>query len=257
MTRRLTVCLVLCMMALAPCGARAELAHDETYRKNEKAFYATDIEVATEMNSVMAKCRLDLDQYIDEHPRLDVYEIIWGENQSLYASIGVSCWPTKTYRRRCRLQRLRLQVDLGQKRSHSKAVGGGGQRCSMVGPVYQRNSIQWTRSRLCALREAKMSISIGAAILILGLLFLATSKAGLKVLGVVALAGVVGVGAAFYLDQQNQTARAAAQAEWQAHLPELRAKCEKLWPLDPSEDMYSARNGRILGYRAYCERHPG
>jgi hypothetical protein len=102
-----------------------------------------------------------------------------------------------------------------------------------------------------------MHISIGAAILILGLLFLATSKAGLKVLGVVALVGVVGVGAALYFDQQNQTARAAAQAEWQAHLPELRAKCEKLWPLDPSEDMYSARNGRILGYRDFCERHPG
>jgi hypothetical protein len=37
-----------------------------------------------------------------------------------------------------------------------------------------------------------MHISVGAAILILGLLFLATSKAGLKVLGVVALVAVVG-----------------------------------------------------------------
>jgi hypothetical protein len=32
MNRRLTVCLVLCMMALAPCGAHAELAHDESGR---------------------------------------------------------------------------------------------------------------------------------------------------------------------------------------------------------------------------------
>ena len=41
-----------------------------------------------------------------------------------------------------------------------------------------------------------MHISIGAAILIIGLLYLATSKAGLKVLGVLALVGVVG-GAGF------------------------------------------------------------
>jgi hypothetical protein len=37
-----------------------------------------------------------------------------------------------------------------------------------------------------------MHISIGAAILILGVLFLATSRAGLKVLGVLFVVGVVG-----------------------------------------------------------------
>jgi hypothetical protein len=45
-----------------------------------------------------------------------------------------------------------------------------------------------------------MHISIGAAILILGLLYLATSKAGLKVLGVVTLVGCVGVAALLYRD---------------------------------------------------------
>ena len=102
-----------------------------------------------------------------------------------------------------------------------------------------------------------MHISIGAAILILGLLFLATSRAGLKVLSVLALFVVAGGVYIHGIYQQEDAAHAAAQANYQAHLPELRAKCEKEWPLDPSEDMYSARNGRVLGYRNYCERHPG
>jgi len=45
-----------------------------------------------------------------------------------------------------------------------------------------------------------MHISIGAAILILGLLYLATSKAGLKVLGVLVAVVVVGGGALLYQD---------------------------------------------------------
>ena len=101
-----------------------------------------------------------------------------------------------------------------------------------------------------------MHISIGAVILILGVLFLATSKAGLKVLGVV---GVLVVAGGVYIHgvyQREDAARAIADAEWQARLPELKARCEKEWQLDPSEDMYSARNGRILGYRDFCERQP-
>jgi hypothetical protein len=57
-----------------------------------------------------------------------------------------------------------------------------------------------------------MHISIGAAILILGLLFLATSKAGLKVLGVVALVGVVGGVGFFYWAQQDEQ-KAAVRAK--------------------------------------------
>ena len=52
-----------------------------------------------------------------------------------------------------------------------------------------------------------MHIPIGAAILILGILFLATSKAGLKVLGVLALVGVVGVGALVYREDQDGAGR--------------------------------------------------
>ena len=51
-----------------------------------------------------------------------------------------------------------------------------------------------------------MHIGIGSAILILGLLFLATSKAGLKVLGVVALVGCVGVGFLLYASYQDEQA---------------------------------------------------
>lgn len=48
-----------------------------------------------------------------------------------------------------------------------------------------------------------MHIGIGAAILILGVLFLATSKAGLKVLAVAVVVLVGGVGALLYQDQLN------------------------------------------------------
>jgi hypothetical protein len=54
-----------------------------------------------------------------------------------------------------------------------------------------------------------MHITIGAALLILGVLFLATSKAGLKVLGVLALVGCVGVGFIFYASNQEDHARFA------------------------------------------------
>ena len=56
-----------------------------------------------------------------------------------------------------------------------------------------------------------MHISVGAAILILGLLFLATSKAGLKVLGVVAVVVVVGVGAAYVYSNHQTAAQRASQ----------------------------------------------
>ena len=55
-----------------------------------------------------------------------------------------------------------------------------------------------------------MHISIGAPIIIiLGLLFLATSKAGLKVLLTVALVGGVGVAAILINEQRSEQARIA------------------------------------------------
>lgn len=98
-----------------------------------------------------------------------------------------------------------------------------------------------------------MHIGIGAAILILGLLYLATSKAGLKVLGVLAVVGVFGVGAALYLEQQNVNAHAAAMADWQVHLPEVRARCEKMYPIDPAEDPTSFKSWHTIGQRGDCE----
>jgi hypothetical protein len=56
-----------------------------------------------------------------------------------------------------------------------------------------------------------MHIGIGAAILILGVLWLATSKAGLKVLGVLALIGCVGGAGFFYWAQQDEQ-KAAVRA---------------------------------------------
>ena len=72
-----------------------------------------------------------------------------------------------------------------------------------------------------------MHISIGAAILIIGLLFLATSPAGRKVLGVVAVVvavGVVGVG--FLIEREGEARTAQTQRE-QA----VRDDCEKQHPL--------------------------
>jgi hypothetical protein len=55
-----------------------------------------------------------------------------------------------------------------------------------------------------------MHIGIGAAIFILGVLFLATSKAGLKVLGVaVVVIGVGGGGVIYWAQQQDQKQHAA------------------------------------------------
>ncbi len=99
-----------------------------------------------------------------------------------------------------------------------------------------------------------MHISIGAAILILGLLFLATSKAGLKVLGIAAVAAL-GLGAyVWWLSDQSDQRVAAANADWQAHLPEVRAKCEKRYPIDPAEAPTSFKNWHIIGQRGDCER---
>jgi hypothetical protein len=52
-----------------------------------------------------------------------------------------------------------------------------------------------------------MHISFGAVILILGLLFLATSRAGLKVLGVLFVVGVAGAGALLYQDHLTALAQ--------------------------------------------------
>jgi len=63
-----------------------------------------------------------------------------------------------------------------------------------------------------------MHITIGAAILILGLLFLATFPAGRKVLGVVLLLIVIGgVGVGYVVEQQTKQAQARNAAE--AQLP--------------------------------------
>jgi hypothetical protein len=99
-----------------------------------------------------------------------------------------------------------------------------------------------------------MHIGIGAAILILGVLFLATSKAGLKVLGVVVV-GALGLGAyVWWLSDQSAQRVAAANANWQTHLPEVRAKCEKWYPIDPAEALTSFKNWHIIGQRNDCER---
>jgi hypothetical protein len=73
-----------------------------------------------------------------------------------------------------------------------------------------------------------MHISIGAAILILGFLFLATSKPGLKVLGVLFVVGVVGGGGVIYwVQQQDQQyeAQYAAQKAERAYNAKAYADC--------------------------------
>jgi hypothetical protein len=59
-----------------------------------------------------------------------------------------------------------------------------------------------------------MHITIGAAILILGVLFLATSKAGLKVLGVVVVLALVGGGALLYRDRLTTLANVEQHKAW-------------------------------------------
>jgi uncharacterized protein HemX len=84
-----------------------------------------------------------------------------------------------------------------------------------------------------------MHISIGAAILILGVLFLATSKAGLKVLGVVAVVGVVGGGGVLYWGeqqaQQHKAQYAAQKADERAYDAKEYADCVQKFqvPNDP------------------------
>ena len=80
-----------------------------------------------------------------------------------------------------------------------------------------------------------MHIGIGAAILILGLLWLATSKAGLKVLAVLAVVAAVGVGGVFYVANQEEKARTAPDA--------VKARCEKEY--------------QTKEFRALCERDGG
>jgi uncharacterized membrane protein len=77
-----------------------------------------------------------------------------------------------------------------------------------------------------------MHIPIGAAILILGLLFLATSKAGLKVLGVVAVAAL-GLGAyVWWLSERDSQQIAALYASCPKILAAERASTEYT-PLTP------------------------
>ena len=57
-------------------------------------------------------------------------------------------------------------------------------------------------------------MSLATVILILGLLYLATSKAGLKVLGVLALVGCVGVGALLYQDRLTTLANVEQHKAW-------------------------------------------
>jgi hypothetical protein len=95
-------------------------------------------------------------------------------------------------------------------------------------------------------------IGVGAAILIIGLLWLATSKAGLKVLGVLAvLVVIVGGALGIYLYGVTQQ-EAAAHAAYQARLPEIRAKCEKEWPFVEPDRAHPSN----FEMREFCERHP-
>ena len=77
-----------------------------------------------------------------------------------------------------------------------------------------------------------MHIGIGAAILIFGVLFLATSKAGLKVLGVVAVAAL-GLGAyVWWLNAQDEQRIAALYASCPKVMATVRASTEYV-PLTP------------------------
>jgi hypothetical protein len=84
-----------------------------------------------------------------------------------------------------------------------------------------------------------MHISIGAAILILGLLYLATTPAGRKVLGVVFVLIVVGGGGIFawLVQQENAQAdqRDTKEAYLTAHHAEMQVRCYQKYP-DPLRD---------------------
>jgi hypothetical protein len=81
-----------------------------------------------------------------------------------------------------------------------------------------------------------MSLAIGAAILILGLLFLATSPAGRKVLGFVFVLIVVGVvgGVGFFSWVNQQAKEIHAQREYWSLVTERQAACEKKHPVGQS-----------------------
>jgi hypothetical protein len=91
-----------------------------------------------------------------------------------------------------------------------------------------------------------MHISIGAAILILGLLFLATSPSGRMVLGAVFVLIVVGVVGIFALLNQQENQQLALAAE-------KRAACEKKYPDDPSIKPGAALYGFREQMREDCE----
>jgi uncharacterized protein HemX len=84
-----------------------------------------------------------------------------------------------------------------------------------------------------------MHITIGAAILIVGLLWLATSKARLKVLGVLFVVAVVGGGGFIYWleqqAQQHEAQYAAQKAEERARNAKEYADCVQKFqvPNDP------------------------
>jgi hypothetical protein len=70
MNRRLTLYLMLCIMVLTPWGARAAQVLDDVYYKNEKAYIEARQEVIEEKYDVFARCQIEVQQYLDEHPKL-------------------------------------------------------------------------------------------------------------------------------------------------------------------------------------------
>ena len=70
MNRRLTLNLMLCIMVLTPRGARAAQVLDDVYYKNEKAYIEARQEVIEEKYDVFARCQIEVQQYLDEHPKL-------------------------------------------------------------------------------------------------------------------------------------------------------------------------------------------
>jgi undecaprenyl pyrophosphate phosphatase UppP len=80
-----------------------------------------------------------------------------------------------------------------------------------------------------------MHIGIGAAILILGLLFLATSKAGLRVLAVLAIVVAVGGVYIYRVAEQEEKARTAPDA--------VKARCEKEYQTKEFRDVCERDGG--------------
>ena len=126
MNRRLTLYLMLCIMALTPWGARATQVRDDVYYKNEKAYIEARQEVIEEKYDVFARCQIDVQQYLDEHPKLlarSIGNVMNTIQNDLYAGIGLSSL-TQAQRHGCRQVSCLLQYYVGHERSHTKALGG-------------------------------------------------------------------------------------------------------------------------------------